>query len=221
MVIFCSNTAFQFFSLSLSSYFSLLMEALLSKVAPYAAILVTCQIHPLLRGSGVRKWLKTSGILNEILQGNEARFSLPLSVVSCSDLISCQSKMKKRGSETAPGKGVVQGREYGSEGRGVHSLEGREHVRATPALIPRVPHQPSGQCSVCMNSHSPWSLPVKECTLNMAGTLRFPQECECDHGSGWIQLVGKSLSLTHFSVLRPGALWDLEYWHPLGPQILP
>lgn len=32
------------------------MEALLSKVAPYAAILVTCQIRPLLRGSGLRIW---------------------------------------------------------------------------------------------------------------------------------------------------------------------
>lgn len=72
-----------------------------------------------------------------------------------------------------------------------------------------------------MNSHSPWSLPVKECTLNMAGTLKFPQVCECDHGSGWIQLVGKSLPLTHFSVLRPAAPRALEYWRPLGPQILP
>lgn len=152
------------------------MEDLLSKVAPYAAILVTCQICSLLRGSGLRIWTKevTSGILNEVLEGNEV--FLPWSVVSCSDLISCQSKMKRtRESETAPGEGAVQGRESGSEGSQAHSPEGREHERTTPALILRVPHQPSGQRSVCMNSHSPWSLPVRECTLNMAGTLKFPQ----------------------------------------------
>lgn len=128
-------------------------------------------------GSGLRKWLKASGILNEVLSGNKAEIgvSLPWNVVSCSDLISCQSKTKKtRGSETALGEWAVPGREYGSEGSRVDSLEGRMHVRATPALALRVPHQPSGQCSVCMNSPSRWSVSVKECTLNVAGTLQFP-----------------------------------------------
>lgn len=70
-------------------------------------------------------------------------------------------------------------------------------------LVLRVPHQLSGQRSVCMNSHSRWSVPVKKCTLNVAGTLQFPQLCERDHGhSGvspriWVDPVGRQVLTPH------------------------